>query len=126
MVLRKAAAAARVRRSSGAKGSVLRATPDRSPGIAATHANAVLARMVDHNELRATLDGDCERTACGFHCSTDERVLFVPHTKAADAACAILLCRQGGIVREKLAAMDDITAAFVYATTLACCEPDNN
>lgn len=73
----------------------------------------------------AVLDGEAEFGRYGYNASTADRLLYVPHGKAADAAEAILLCRQQGIIRSKLDAMETGAANVVYATTLAMAIPRN-
>ena len=97
---------------------------DRTPSGAGAQANVIL-ECAAHAELRMVLDGEAQRRLKGFDASTDERVLYVPYAKAMDAAQAILLCRQGGVLRDKLARMDDAIAAVVYATTLASPKLEN-
>jgi hypothetical protein len=105
-----------VRARSRGGGLTVRRRKDREPSGGV----ALLAHVLEGQhaaELRLLLDGEAEPAATGFNCETSERILHVPHSMAADEACAILLCRQAGIIREKLAAMDDASAAFTYATT---------
>ena len=103
-------------------GGVAMQDKDRQSGDTVTQRAHILEGS---QALRMILDGDVEYGVNGFAVSTNERMLFVPHTKTADAAVAILLCRQGGIIREKLTAMDDAAAAFTYATTLAVPNVEN-
>jgi hypothetical protein len=111
-----------VRTVSHGCGVVGQAVPDRRPSETVTQRAHVLEGA---QALRMILDGDVEHGVNGFNATTDDRILHVPYTKASDAACAILLCRQGGILRVKLAAMDDLTAALVYAITLPRNELEN-
>jgi hypothetical protein len=73
----------------------------------------------------AILDGEAEFGRYGYSASTADRMLYVPHGKAGDAAEAILLCRQQGIIRRKLDAMEAGAANVVYSTTLATAIPQN-
>jgi hypothetical protein len=66
--------------------------------------------MIPESGWKATsgvLDGEAEFGRYGYNANTADRLLYVPHGKAADAAEAILLCRQQGIIRSKLDAMED-------------------
>lgn len=105
-----------VRARSRGGGLTVRRRKDRGPSSGVAQPAHVLEGQ-HAAELRLLLDGEAEPTATGFNAETAERVLNIPYRVATDAACAILLCRQGGILREKLAAMNDVTAAFTYATT---------
>ena len=49
----------------------------------------------------AVLDGEADYGRYGYNASTADRVLYVLHGKATDAAEAVLLCRQQGIIRSK-------------------------
>jgi len=70
------------------------------------------------------LDGEAIARPDGYAAETDDRVLFVSHAKAGDAASAVWLCRQQGIIRSKLPTQ--ATAAdILYATTLPRPEPQN-
>jgi hypothetical protein len=82
-------------------------------------------RVANHQELRAILDGEAEFGRYGYSASTDDRVLYVPHTAAADAAEAVWLCRRQGPLRSKLADMEPVLEAVVYHTTIAVREPLN-
>jgi hypothetical protein len=82
-------------------------------------------RVANHQELRAVLDGEAEQTEFGFNAITDDRVLYVPHTATDDAAEAVRLCRNQGVVRKKLDKMSDEAANFVYSTTIAKRDPEN-
>jgi hypothetical protein len=63
------------------------------------------------------LDGEAELGRYGYNASTADLILYVPHGKAGDAASAVWLCRQNGIIRSKLPTQ--ATAAdILYATTL--------
>ncbi len=76
------------------------------------------------NATSAILDGEAIARPDGYAASTDERVLFVSHAKSADAAEAVWLCRQQGIIRSKLPTQ--ATAAdILYATTLPVPELEN-
>jgi hypothetical protein len=87
------------------------ATPVQQQGILCAAANAVLLRM--------ELNGEAEAVRSGFNCETAERILYVPHSMAADEADALVITKAQGIVAEKLRNMDSESAAYVYATTLA-------
>ena len=76
-------------------------------------------------EVRELLNGEAESAADGFHCETKTRILFVPHTLAADAAAALLICRQSGLLKKKLDAMDCGAADVLYGLTLATALPEN-
>ncbi len=76
-------------------------------------------------ELCAVLDGEVERGLYGYCASTDERVLYVPHAKAADAAEAVLLCRRGGLLRSKLDSMTAEDAHYTYLTTIPKRDPES-
>ena len=69
--------------------------------------------------VRMVLDGECCRTPEGFHAGTVDRVLYVPFRQACDAAEAIILCRNQGLIKSKLDVMGPEMAACVYALTLA-------
>ena len=73
----------------------------------------------------AILDGEAIVRPDGYAASTDDRVLFVRHAAAVDAAAAVWLCRKQGIVRSKLDKMSDEAANYTYSTTIAKRDPEN-
>jgi hypothetical protein len=77
------------------------------------------------DELRQLLDGEAEQTRGGFHCATKTRLLFVPYAMATDAAAALLICHERGLLKEKLEAMDRGAAQVLYEVTLAAALPEN-
>jgi hypothetical protein len=79
--------------------------------------------MVD--DVRELLDGEVQRGLGGFECATKARLLFVPYAMATDAAAALLLCRERGLLREKLAAMTPDAAHVLYGSTVAAALDDN-
>jgi hypothetical protein len=70
------------------------------------------------DDVRELLDGEVERRASGFDCATAERVLYIPFSLTRDPAQALLVCRQSGLLRAKLDAMDRDTAHLLYQTTV--------
>lgn len=58
------------------------------------------------DELRMLLDGEAQSMPNGFHCETAERRMFVPFSITRCPATALLVCRQSGLLKEKLAAME--------------------
>jgi hypothetical protein len=73
----------------------------------------------------AILDGEANAVRGGWDCIGCGRTLFVPDWLAGDAASALLLCRQSGLVTKKLNAMDPARAWVVYLLTVPRPEPDN-
>lgn len=71
------------------------------------------------------LDGMASLMPDGWAAETDDRVLFVRHAAAADAAEAVRLCRNQGVVRKKLDKMSDEAANYTYSTTIAKRDPEN-
>jgi len=70
-------------------------------------------------ELCEVLDGTAEMTAFGFDALTESRRLFVPFSRASDAAEALVICRRDGLLVEKLARMGQAQRDCLVATTLA-------
>ena len=65
--------------------------------------------MVIESGWKATsevLDGEVRPVRGGWDCVGSGRTLFVPASMATDPTSALLLCRQGGLVTEKLNRMD--------------------
>lgn len=79
--------------------------------------------MVD--DVRELLDGEVQRGLGGFDCATAQRVLFVSYATASDAAVALLLCRERGLLKEKLEVMDRGAALVLYDTTVPTSLPEN-
>lgn len=77
-----------------------------------------ILETAERTELRTALDGEADRGLFGFNASTESRVLFVPYTRAADSAEAILLCQRHGFISEKLAQMNETAASITYFTTI--------
>jgi hypothetical protein len=71
------------------------------------------------------LNGEAAVMPDGWAAETDDRVLFVRHAAAVDAAAAVWLCRKQGIVRSKLDKMSDEAANYTYSTTIAKRDPEN-
>ena len=79
-------------------------------------------------ELARVLDGLVERRLRAFDAETDAtepRVLLVPFHITECPATALLICRQGGLLRSKLDVMSDTDANYVYFSTLATAMPEN-
>jgi hypothetical protein len=72
-----------------------------------------------HGAVRDVLDGEVVITKFGYDSLTQERRMHVPHTVARDAAEALAVCQQQGIVLAKMANMTQEAAFYVFATTLA-------
>jgi hypothetical protein len=72
----------------------------------------------------AILNGEAIARPDGYAASTDERVLFVSRARAGDAASAVWLCRQQGIIRSKLP-IQATAADILYATTLPVPQLEN-
>jgi hypothetical protein len=77
------------------------------------------------DDVRELLDGEVERRPNGFDCWTASKMLFVPYSTTTDAAAALLLCRERGIVKQKLASMDRGAADVLYGITLAAALLEN-
>jgi len=84
--------------------------------------------MIAESGWKATapiLDGEAEPVRGGWECVGCGRTLFVPDWMAIDAASALLLCRQSGLLTKKLTAMEPARAWIVYRLTLPRPEPIN-
>ena len=66
----------------------------------------------------AILDGEAQPVRGGWDCIGCGRTLFVPDWMAADAAEALLLCREQGLITAKMSRMDPEMAWIIYRLTL--------
>jgi hypothetical protein len=73
----------------------------------------------------AILDGEANAVRGGWDCIGRGKTLFVPSWMVADAAEALLLCRQQGLLTAKLNRMNPETAWIIYRLTLPRPEPVN-
>jgi hypothetical protein len=73
----------------------------------------------------AFLDGEANAVRGGWDCIGCGRTLFVPYYMASDAAAALLLCRQSGLLTKKLNAMKPARAWVTYLLTPPRPEPLN-
>jgi len=69
--------------------------------------------------IASVLDGEAVVGTYGYDALDQERRLHVPHYLAADAAEALVLCQQQGVILSKLANMTPEAAFYALATTLA-------
>jgi hypothetical protein len=97
---------------------------DREKNGAASRAEASMKIESGWNATSKVLDGEAIARPDGYAASTDERVLFVSHANAGDAAQAVWLCRQQGIIRRKLPTQAR-AADILYATTLPVPQLEN-
>ena len=74
--------------------------------------------------VRMVLDGACEGSR-RISCRQRARCIYVPYSRAGDAAEALLICQTQGLLLEKLAAMDADTREATYALTLVMPEVPN-
>jgi hypothetical protein len=77
------------------------------------------AGLENAQALRNLLDGEVERRVDGFDCTTAARTLFVPYNVTRDVATALAICKERGLLIEKLEAMTAAQADVLFATTIA-------
>jgi hypothetical protein len=70
-------------------------------------------------EVRELLDGEVEPRPTGFAATTATRTLFVSYSVTRDAATALAICKERGLLIEKLEDMTAAQANLLYATTVA-------
>lgn len=73
----------------------------------------------------AILDGEANAVRGGWNCIGCGRTLFVPAWMVCDAAEALLLCREQGLLTAKLNRMNPEMAWIIYRLTLPRPEPVN-
>jgi hypothetical protein len=82
-------------------------------------------KNADDTELRIVLDGECGVRATGYDCVGAKRVLFVPFNRTRCPVEALLVCRQQGLLAEKLDKLSPDDAWALYWMTLPTQEPQN-
>ncbi|MGD0567058.1 MAG: hypothetical protein ABSA78_01535 [Candidatus Sulfotelmatobacter sp.] len=66
----------------------------------------------------SVLDGEPNAGRGGWDCIGHGKTLFVPDWMASDAASALLLCREQGLITARMSRMDPEMAWVIYRLTL--------